>query len=149
MRSTLLLSVTLAPLLLQPLVAFAQTENSTYLQGLATALQGLGFTQLANAAVAANDTAEGQALLADLSQTNRNFTIFAPSDAACEFNSYSYLSYTQGRWLHSFWLSRVSAQCTRHSLCKVHVVGRHLSINCFIPAFQPPIVLSFHVFETI
>ncbi|KAF8154905.1 FAS1 domain-containing protein [Crassisporium funariophilum] len=71
--------------LLLPLIplftpTFAQQQNATYLQDLMTALQSAGFSELANATMTINSTANGQAILSQISQGN--FTVFAPTDAA-------------------------------------------------------------------
>jgi hypothetical protein len=77
MKSTLLALTALIP------VAFGQAPNATYLTGLAQALNASGLTQLATGVSGINNTALGQRLLAAL--PNKNWTVFAPNDAACAF----------------------------------------------------------------
>lgn len=61
-------------------MAFAQSPNPAFLTGLGQALNTSGLTHLAAAVASINSTAFGQQLLANL--PTRNWTIFAPSDAA-------------------------------------------------------------------
>jgi len=77
-----------------PLLAVAQDQNSnsssssnsssTYAQDCVSALQAAGFTQLAETLTKINETEQGQALFSELS-SGRNYTVFAPNDAACTF----------------------------------------------------------------
>ncbi|KAF4609936.1 hypothetical protein D9613_010262 [Agrocybe pediades] len=80
------------PLLLPlaaPLLAAAQDQNSnssdssssSYSQECISALQSAGFTKLADTLTSINDTDQGRALWEQLS-SGRNFTVFAPNDAA-------------------------------------------------------------------
>ena len=79
MKSTLLGFTALIP------VAFGQAQNATYLTGLAQTLNASGLTQLATGVSGINNTALGQRLLAAL--PTKNWTVFAPNDAACAFAS--------------------------------------------------------------
>jgi len=65
-------------------MAFAQAQNTTYLTGLAQVLNNSGLTQLATVAAGVNSTTFGQQLLDAL--PTKNWTIFAPDDAACRFS---------------------------------------------------------------
>lgn len=65
----------------------AQSANSTFLTGLISALQAANLTSLAMVATMINSTTSGQELLAGLA--TGNYTIFAPTDVACECILYS------------------------------------------------------------
>lgn len=60
----------------------AQSLNETYLQGLLTALNASGLTELGTVAASIENTTVGMTLLEAL--PTGNFTFFAPSDAARE-----------------------------------------------------------------
>ena len=78
MRSALLALVALASVL-------ARAQNTSYINGLVSALEGAGLTQLVSVAATVNGTSVGQSLLADLTSGNA-YTIFAPSNDACKSN---------------------------------------------------------------
>jgi len=70
-----------ATLALTAALANAQ-QNATYLSGLLQALNGAGLTTLATAVGFINSTGTGNQLLADLSNRNKNYTLFAPNNDA-------------------------------------------------------------------
>lgn len=59
----------------------AQSINTTYLTGLATALNASGLSGLAGIAAQVASTTEGAALISAL--PSGNYTIFAPNNDAC------------------------------------------------------------------
>ncbi|KIP05780.1 hypothetical protein PHLGIDRAFT_107813, partial [Phlebiopsis gigantea 11061_1 CR5-6] len=59
----------------------ARAQNTTFLDGLVTALQGAGLTELVNVAAAVNGTSVGQSLLTNLTSGDA-YTIFAPDNDA-------------------------------------------------------------------
>ena len=64
------------------------TQNATYLSGLLQTLNGAGLTTLASAVGFVNSTGAGNQLLANLSNKNKNYTIFAPNNDACQSTSF-------------------------------------------------------------
>lgn len=62
-------------------------DNSTYISGLVQALNNAGLTSLASTLGSVNSTSAGNQLLANLSNQNNNFTVFAPNNDACQYTS--------------------------------------------------------------
>jgi len=67
------------------------TQNSTYLTGLVQTLNNAGLTSLASAIGFVNSTGSGNQLLTNLSNRGRNFTVFAPNNAACQSTSFRHI----------------------------------------------------------
>ena len=62
----------------------ARAQNTTYLDGLVSALESAGLTELITVAATVNGTSAGQSLLNNLTSGNA-YTIFAPNNDACEY----------------------------------------------------------------
>jgi hypothetical protein len=81
--------------------ALAQDTMSNYTAELASTLMGLGLTTLPNVLGHINVTAQGQGILSLLATSGKNYTLFAPNDAACVFplrpHSTHALTASQGR----------------------------------------------------
>ena len=121
MKLTLLSFTALVPIN----IAFAQTINATYLTGLGQALSAAGLNQLAVVAAAINGTAIGQQLLVDL--PTRNWTIFAPDDAARAF-AYS-ISFIERMLVDPFYSEYNSQGCCIGRFLKCYYFGRHPIIS--------------------
>jgi hypothetical protein len=78
-----MLALSLLPFLAAP--ALAQDTMSNYTAELASTLMGLGLTILPNVLGHINVTAQGQGILSLLATRGKNYTLFAPNDAACMF----------------------------------------------------------------
>lgn len=89
--------------------AYAQSLNAT---GLISALRAAGLTSLADAAQKANETTAGQQLLSALVNGTQNYTVFAPSNEACECLPVPRL--LTGR-LNNIRLRSPGSRCCRHS----------------------------------
>jgi len=70
------------------LPALALAQNATFIAGFVNSLFTLGYGDFAEALVRINSTGEGQAILSELS-SGGNFTVFVPSNQACEAFSLS------------------------------------------------------------
>jgi hypothetical protein len=94
-----MLALSLLPFLAAP--ALAQGNMSNYTAELASTLMGLGLTTLPNVLGHINVTAQGQGILSLLATSGKNYTFFAPNDAACMFplrlRSTHALTASQGR----------------------------------------------------
>jgi uncharacterized surface protein with fasciclin (FAS1) repeats len=62
----------------------AAQVNTTFLTGLAAALNGAGLSSLATVAGTVANTTQGATLINALQ--NGTYTVFAPSNAACEYH---------------------------------------------------------------
>ncbi|KAH9947395.1 FAS1 domain-containing protein [Amylocystis lapponica] len=62
----------------------AQTQNTTFLEGLAATLSNAGLTSLVSLVGQANSSAVGQFLLATIS-SGKPYTLFAPNNDACQY----------------------------------------------------------------
>lgn len=71
------------------LPALALAQNATFIAGFVSSLFTLGYGDFAEALVRINSTSEGQAILSELS-SGGNFTVFVPSNQACEASSSSF-----------------------------------------------------------
>ena len=83
----MVLALSAVVLALTAALANAQ-QNSTYISGLVQALNNAGLTSLATSIGSINSTSAGSQLLADLSNQNSNYTIFAPNNDACQSTSF-------------------------------------------------------------
>ena len=78
-----MLWLTLACLALLPSLVLSQ-QNLTFIEGFVSSLATLGFTEFGKTLLLINQTSEGQLVLDQLS-SGANFTVFVPSNEACEF----------------------------------------------------------------
>jgi uncharacterized surface protein with fasciclin (FAS1) repeats len=78
----MILALSAVILTLTATLANAQQNSTTYLAGLVQTLNNAGLTSLANAVGLVNSTSAGSQLLSSLSNTNNNYTVFAPNNDA-------------------------------------------------------------------
>lgn len=72
---------------LLPALALAQNQNATFIAEFVNSLFTLGYGDFAEALVQINATSEGRVVLSELSGGS-NFTVFVPSNQACECSLY-------------------------------------------------------------
>jgi hypothetical protein len=77
-----MLWLALAYLALLPSLTLSQ-QNLTFIEGFVSSLATLGFTEFGKTLLLINQTSEGQLVLDQLS-SGGNFTVFVPSNEACE-----------------------------------------------------------------